>query len=289
MSSPSDPVQPPSPLIANVSDTARWVAVYRAMETARKDALFKDPLADRLAGERGRAIAAAAPRSTRSGWPLITRTRLIDDLIATSLREGCDRVLNLAAGLDTRPYRLELPATLEWIEADLPGIVDEKERVLANEKPRCVLRRERVDLADPAARETFLTAATAGASRVLVITEGLLVYLDDDKVRALGKALARPEIRWWMLDISSAAIATMMQRRMGDLRENAPMQFAPENGVAFIEALGWRAREIQSFYRWALRFNRLPLFLRLFSFFPDPNPRRPGRGMWAAVARFERA
>jgi len=33
--------------IENVSDTARWVAVYRAMETARPDAIFKDPFADR--------------------------------------------------------------------------------------------------------------------------------------------------------------------------------------------------------------------------------------------------
>ncbi|HEY2739416.1 MAG TPA: class I SAM-dependent methyltransferase, partial [Thermoanaerobaculia bacterium] len=42
--------------IDNVSDTARWVAVYRAMETARPDAIFRDPFADRLAGERGHQI-----------------------------------------------------------------------------------------------------------------------------------------------------------------------------------------------------------------------------------------
>jgi O-methyltransferase involved in polyketide biosynthesis len=76
-------------LIANVSDTARWVAVYRARETTRPDALFKDPFADRLAGERGLAIAAAAPRQTRNGWPWVVRTRLIDDLIQTSIKEGC--------------------------------------------------------------------------------------------------------------------------------------------------------------------------------------------------------
>jgi O-methyltransferase involved in polyketide biosynthesis len=42
--------------IGNVSDTARWVAVYRAMETARPDAIFRDPFAERLAGERGLEI-----------------------------------------------------------------------------------------------------------------------------------------------------------------------------------------------------------------------------------------
>jgi hypothetical protein len=41
--------------------------------------LFSDPLAARLAGEQGEAIAAMAPRHMRSGWPMIIRTRLIDD------------------------------------------------------------------------------------------------------------------------------------------------------------------------------------------------------------------
>jgi len=80
------------PLVTNVSDTARGVAVYRAWESARPDALFKDPYADRLAGERGRAIAAPMPRQARSGWPMVIRTLLMDELIAASVREGCDRV-----------------------------------------------------------------------------------------------------------------------------------------------------------------------------------------------------
>src|SRR5438105_1496222 len=180
------------PLISNVSDTARWVAVYRAWESARPDALFRDPLADRLAGDRGRAIAAAAPRQARSGWPMIVRTKLFDDLIAQSLSEGCDLVVNLAAGFDTRPYRLDLPSTLQWIEADLPGMIDEKERLLAGETPRCRLRRERVDLSEAAARAAFLDRALSGASKALVLAEGLLVYLDDGQVRALARDLARP-------------------------------------------------------------------------------------------------
>jgi O-methyltransferase involved in polyketide biosynthesis len=42
-----------NPPIRNVSDTARWAAHYRALESAREDALFLDPLAQRLAGDRG--------------------------------------------------------------------------------------------------------------------------------------------------------------------------------------------------------------------------------------------
>ena len=36
----------PEPLISNVSDTARWMAAYRAAESARRDALFNDPSTD---------------------------------------------------------------------------------------------------------------------------------------------------------------------------------------------------------------------------------------------------
>jgi methyltransferase (TIGR00027 family) len=115
----------PEPLISKVSDTARWMAAYRATESARHDALFTDPFAERFAGARGHAITAAAPRLTRNGWWWVTRTKLIDDLVTASLQNGCDRVLNLAAGFDTRPYRLDLPAATEWIEADLPELINE--------------------------------------------------------------------------------------------------------------------------------------------------------------------
>ena len=119
------------PPVSHVSDTALWVAAYRAMESARPDALFVDRLAELVAGARGRAIVAAAPRGLGTGWSLVTRTKLIDDLFLASIAAGCDRVLNLAAGMDTRPYRLALPPGLTWVEADLPGIIDEKERLLA--------------------------------------------------------------------------------------------------------------------------------------------------------------
>ncbi len=97
-----------APLISDVSDTARWVAAYRARESARPDALFRDPLAARLAGDRGQRIARALARPGDDGWPLVTRTQLIDQLVTTAVAGGCDCVLDLAAGFDTRPYRYSL-------------------------------------------------------------------------------------------------------------------------------------------------------------------------------------
>ena len=273
--------------ISNVSDTARWVAVYRARETARPDALFHDPYAQLLAGQRGQEIAAFMPRQARNGWPMIGRTKLMDDLIMAAIAEGCDCVLNLAAGFDTRPYRLAVPSSLRWIEADLPALTEEKAQLLKDAEPRCQLRRIKVDLADSTARVAMLKEAVGPSRNVLVITEGLLLYLDEAQVRSLAIDLAaQPGIRGWILDLASPALLKMVEKSMGPRLANAPMKFGPANGVAFFEALGWRATQIHSVLRAAARFRRLPWSLKLFSFLPEPNPRNPGRAPWSAVVQF---
>ena len=277
-------------LVSHVSDTARWVATYRAWESARPDALFRDPYAERLAGERGAAIARLMPKQARSGWPLVVRTKLIDDLILQSITEGCDRVINLAAGLDTRPYRMKLPDSLTWIEVDHAHVIEEKERVLAAERPVCNLLRRAADLSDPVARAAVLDEATRGSQRTLVISEGLVVYLDDDVVRALATdLLSRPAIRWWLLDLASPELRQMMMKTMGAQLTSAPLKFAPPNGVAYFEALGWAVQDVTSFMRAAVKYRRLPWFLRPFGLLPDPDPRQLKNARWSAVVRLARA
>jgi methyltransferase (TIGR00027 family) len=277
--------------LPDISDTARWVAYYRALESERPDALFRDPFAARLAGERGRQMTERMPSSVRrNSWPMVMRTLLIDELVLSSVEEGADRVLNLAAGLDTRPYRLPLPASLTWVEADLPGILEEKEKALAGEKPSCVLTREAVDLTVPVLRNAFLDRVLTGAKQALVVTEGLLVYLEPQEVRALGEDLATQRaIAWWIADIASPAILDTMRRRTGPhLGPSAQMKFGPAEGVRFFETMGWRPLEIRSFFREAARRKRLPPLLRLFSWLPEPDPANPGRRPWGAAVRYQR-
>ncbi|QNI07215.1 class I SAM-dependent methyltransferase [Mycobacterium kubicae] len=271
-------------VITHVSDTARWTALHRATESARPDALFSDPLAARLAGAQGQAIVAHVPRTARNGWWLVARTKIIDDTIAQAIANGCDRVLNLAAGLDTRPYRLDLPADLTWVEADLPPLLSEKTQLLADQKPRCRLVRTAVDLADPAARDAFFDDALDGSRKALVLTEGLLMYLDERDVVTLSQAIQRPEVTWWMLDFGGPGLKRMMNKKMAGMRQNAPFKFAPENGLAFFERLGWRVLETEALLGAAHRFRRLPFSMRLAAWLPQPDPRHPGRRPWSAVA-----
>jgi len=180
------------PIIHHISDTARWAAAFRARETERPDAVFRDPYARRLAGERGEEIAKSLPFHEENSWSWVARTYMFDDLITRQIEQGVDLVLNLAAGLDARPYRMTLPSSLRWIEVDHPEILDYKEEILGNEKPAGSLERVRLDLADVEARRVLFNALASQANRTLIISEGLLIYLSNYEVAALAQDLARP-------------------------------------------------------------------------------------------------
>lgn len=279
------------PVVSNVSDTARWAAYYRALESERPDALFHDPLAGRLAGEQGKAIAERAPREVGNGWPVVARTLIIDEMILGAIADGCDCVLNLAAGLDTRPYRLELPSDLRWIEVDLPQIVKEKAELLAGEAPRCDLVHVMADLADPKTRTQCFDEAFAGRRKALVLTEGLLMYLTDATVEALAEELKCPEVAWWVLETVSPPVRDLMMTKMSTDMANAPVRFAPPDGIAFFEDLGWRVREVRSPIQVARRHGLLPWFLNLMMMMPlpEPDPRNVGKVRWSGIVCLQRA
>lgn len=272
-----------------VSDTARWVAVYRAWESARPDALFNDPFAQRLAGDRGREISKLMPPSARNGWPIIARTKLIDDLLEGAIADGVECVVNLAAGLDTRPYRLELPGSLRWIEVDLAPLMEEKNRDLADAQPRCELLRIGADLTYADSWTKVLRDALGATTRTLVLTEGLLLYLSEPEVQDLARNIAAfDSVESWILDLASPAILAMMRKDMGTHLANAPVKFAPPTGVAYFEALAWRVKRVSSILHAAGRMHRLPWFLRLISNLPEPNPRRLSHARWSGVVQLIR-
>jgi len=246
--------------IRNISDTARWVAVYRAMESERPDALFRDTYARKLAGERGEQIVRALRGGKRQSWSMIVRTALLDDILLKTLAgEPVDVVMNLAAGLDTRPYRLALPDTLRWVEVDLPEMIDYKTEMLAGETPRCRLERVSMDLANAPARRELFARVNSSASRVFVITEGLLAYLTEEQVAALAKDLhACEHFQYWVTDIASPRVRQMTNKHWGkELRAaGAPIQFAPEAAEEFFRPYGWESVEFREFYQASRELNR---------------------------------
>jgi methyltransferase (TIGR00027 family) len=275
-------------LLRNISDTALWVAIFRARETERQDALFRDPFARKLAGERGEQIAADMQRGLRDEWPYVARTMRFDQIATEQIQQGTDMVINLAAGLDTRPYRMDFPSS-QWIEVDLPGMIDYKEEILAGEKPRCALEKVRLDLSDVNGRRALFQRLARNAKKILVITEGLLVYLTRDEVSALGRDLvAQSTFNDWAIDLCSPGLLKMLQKNLGALSEaGSPLKFGPEEGPEFFNASGWKAVEVYSMLKTAAKIKRLPFFLRLMSFLPESNGRQGSRP-WGAVCHLNR-
>lgn len=245
--------------IDDVSDTARWVAYFRALESERADALFHDTHARALAGERGRLMAERLPKGPLA-WSLAIRTKVFDELILDAIRtRGVRTVLSLAAGLDARPYRLELPAELSWVEIDLPGIVSFKQQALRDEPATCKVRRFALDLTNDAARRALFEQLSGEASQVLVVTEGFLAYLDEPSVAALACDIARYfRGATWLLENVSPAVLARLKRRWDDAlrKANAEMRFAPQNGLDFFVEHGFRPLLTRSLLDEAERLGR---------------------------------
>ncbi|HSC46478.1 MAG TPA: class I SAM-dependent methyltransferase, partial [Gammaproteobacteria bacterium] len=229
--------------------------------------LFYDPYARQLAGERGAEIEKQVGMP---GWPIVVRTQVLDELILKAVEEdGYDTVLNLAAGLDTRPYRLALPAALRWVEVDLPAMIDYKREALKDAKCFCRLERHAVDLAEGAARRALFAKVGAAANKVLVITEGLLIYLEPEEVKSLAADLRQPAaFKRWLLDLASPQLLKMLARRYGDnmlKNEDVQFKFAPPEHLEFFRPLGWTAADYRSLVADAKRLKRfdIPLPFRI--------------------------
>lgn len=246
--------------INDVTDTAIWVAAYRAEESLRKDALFHDAFAQQLIGIQGKLIAKRTQGSRYTAWSVVIRTIIIDAFIRNLLSTGVDTVLNLGAGLDTRPYRLDLNPELRWIEVDFPKIIDHKKEKLKDQIPNCKLERVQLDLSNSKIRNNFLNKVSSESKNVLIITEGVVPYLSNDDVRSLADALKKhSNFGHWITEYYSPEILKFLRtpKRLTQMR-NAPFLFYPENWFQFFKESGWVEQETKYFGIESEKIGRTP-------------------------------
>jgi methyltransferase (TIGR00027 family) len=227
--------------IQHTSESALLAAGWRAMESSRPDALFHDSLAAGLAGERGLRIARTLPEGA---WVVAIRTVLIDAFIGSAISSGIDTVINLGAGMDTRPYRMDLPASLHWVEVDHPSLIESKDAQLSTEVPACAIERIGLDLADHAARREVFDRIWATSTRAMVLTEGVLGALSVDEAGGLADDLhARPGCDSWVIDYFSPRLLAAYQKHQP--YRNVPVRFDPPGWETFFTERGWRVKEIR--------------------------------------------
>ncbi len=234
--------------ITNVSDTALMTAAARAVETSRPDGLVQDPFAAQLAGERGMGILRGLPRFEFMAFAIGIRSRFLDQLVMSVVND-VSTVLNLGAGLDTRPWRLDLPAGLRWIEVDFPDMLRYKAKLLSASTPKCRLDRMAADLNDPYARRALLSAI--GGKPALMITEGLLLYLLAETVEGLAADSGDAGVKYWLFDVVSPDLVRRIHEDTFE-RFRPPGQSSGAHLLEIAERTGWKMTERRSYISDAL-------------------------------------
>jgi len=147
---------------------------------------------------RGFALPLAASRTL--GGPtldglLLARHRIIDSILDDLIRGGVSQVIEVACGMSPRGWRFteQFGERLTYVEADLPGMAQRKRDALA--RMESLTDRHRVADLDvlqeggPGSLEALVQTLDP-AEGLVIVTEGLLTYLDDGTVDALWTRLA---------------------------------------------------------------------------------------------------
>jgi len=259
--------------ISHVSDTALLVAACRALEAEDADGFVHDPFAERLAGERGKAMFQAPPHPQTMRFGIAVRSHFMEELLLETLDAGAIRtVLSVGCGLDTRPWRLELPADLRWIEVDFADMLDYKETLLADVKPQCRRERFTADLNDAEQRRAVM--AHAGEAPTFMITEGLLMYLPGATVEAIAAEAWRDSaVTHWMCDVTTTAFMQAMNpQSMRTVQHVQASDSIPgEQILETIRRAGW-VTEARRSYMTDMEF-AMPRIRRLLG--DRPRPERP--------------
>jgi methyltransferase (TIGR00027 family) len=234
--------------LQNVSDTAFWVAYYRALEGDRTDALFKDPLAKVLMGERAQQIAESMPKTAaHTQQNVLMRTLIIDRFIQKLIHEEqIDTLINLGAGLDTRPYRLELPKDFRWIEIDYANLMELKNDKLSGHSPTCQLERHALDLSDQKLRQALFVKLAGESKKTVILTEGVLPYLTETEVSSLSDDLRlHANFAYWIADYVSPAVYKYLrnEKRMEKMK-NTPFRFFPTDYLTFFQSHHWELEQM---------------------------------------------
>lgn len=254
--------QPSAP--RGVGQTAVAVAKFRAMESKRSRRLFDDPFAEHFVAAAGPIRRGAGGAKQRSKWRLLrqllrpgnyahyramphfiaVRTRFFDDFVRTAAVD-CGQVVILAAGLDTRAYRLGLPASVRVFEIDLPEVLAFKESVIEGRGASAPCDR----VAVPAdLRQDWPAALLAAGFRPEVPTawtaEGLLVYLSEDECTRLLENIGKLSAPGSRLALGHQDRSTVQQQKANPLAGAAQTLYRSGLGqdpVEWLASFGWRA------------------------------------------------
>lgn len=260
--------------ISPVGATALWIAADRAIETESTQPLFSDPLARSLAGDLGfRVMAQLSPAN--AGFresPLLSdpylsvRTRFFDDaLVGVTAEQGIRQVLLLAAGMDTRAFRLSWPDGTIIYEIDRDDVFSRKESILGERRAAAACERRVVstDLSEDWTGALLAAGFDTGLPAA-ILAEGFVMYLPPGVVAGLmtGIASVAADGSWLGFDAANPELlsSSLTSATLARLYEfGAPFLSAMADPELSLATHGWRANVTSpdqpdaSYGRWPFR------------------------------------
>jgi methyltransferase (TIGR00027 family) len=240
--------------------TGTWIAAVRARESARPDPLFVDEFAHGLAGAQGYATIARSEGAAGGENTMIpVRVRWFDDAILAAVAGGLRQVVLLGAGLDTRPYRLDLPSELDWYDLDIPEVLADKASALVSARPRCRYHPVGADLTGGWSA-ALKGAGFAASNATLWVAEGLFFYLSQASILDILQRTVGPGGRFLADIIGTPGLAGPAMRPYLDwcVRNGTPPPFGHDDPAALFAAGGWRVDSVRAPGAPDANYGRLP-------------------------------
>jgi methyltransferase (TIGR00027 family) len=231
-----------------VSLTAQWTAAIRSLEGGRgESALFVDDMASELAKPAGFELLDRYRGGGVQDFVAI-RTRFFDDVCTDNAQTEVPitQICVVAAGMDTRPYRLSWPAGAVVYELDHKRLLNEKQKRLTamDSAPKVARIGVPVDFSRPWAGSLKASGFDEN-QKTLWIAEGLLFFLTEHQVGELLLTLRRmsgPGSRLAVDMTSAALLRSPFSRPFLDKLRNdgVPWLFGSDDPEAFLLERGWK-------------------------------------------------
>ena len=239
-----------------VAKTSLLTAAMRAVETRRSESegrLFSDPYAEVLAGEEGFTLLKNAIAASGDQPAIAIRTAFMDLKIQAALNAGVRQFAFLAAGMDSRAYRMSFHHDTKIFELDRKEVFSYKLEKLGNTKPNCELNTIAVDLVDP--NDDWIKKIIAAGFKThdptLWLVEGLLMYLKESQVINLLNQINQLATTndFMLFDILTRSLieAPYMQNQLKFLESiGAPWYFGVNEPEEFMKKFGWNSVATQA-------------------------------------------
>lgn len=229
-----------------VAKTSLLTAAMRAVETRRSDSegrLFSDPYAELLAGTEGFTLLENAIAASGDQPAIAIRTAYMDSRIEAALNGGVRQFVFLAAGMDSRAYRMTFPNGTKIFELDRKEVFNYKQKKLGNIALKCERITLAVDLKDDW-KNKLIEAGFKTSEPTLWLVEGLLMYLEELQVvnllNQINQLATKNDIMLFDILTRTLLEAPYMQNQLKFLESiGAPWYFGVDEPEEFMKKFGW--------------------------------------------------